>query len=145
MYEKLELLIDGEWRAGSDGKTEPVINPATEETIGDLPHASAQDLDHALAAAEKAFPVWRDTAPYDRGKIMQKAAALMRERSKEIAETLVLEEGKVFAEAHIEVMVSADITDACVDMRRDYLVEVGKSPFEIEEEIKALTAAEAAA
>lgn len=111
MYEKLELLIDGEWRAGSDGKTEPVINPATEETIADLPHASPQDLDHALAAAEKAFPVWRDTAPYDRGKIMQKAAALMRERSKEIAETLVLEEGKVFAEAHIEVMVSADITD----------------------------------
>ena len=111
MYEKLELLIDGEWRAGSDGKAEPVINPATEETIADLPHASPQDLDHALAAAEKAFPVWRETAPYDRGKIMQKAAALMRERSKEIAETLVLEEGKVFAEAHIEVMVSADITD----------------------------------
>ncbi len=111
MYEKLELLIDGEWRPGSDGKTEPVINPATEETIAELPHASPQDLDHALAAAEKAFPVWRDTAPYDRGKVMQKAAALMRERSKEIAETLVLEEGKVFAEAHIEVLVSADITD----------------------------------
>lgn len=111
MYEKLELLIDGEWRPGSDGKTEPVINPATEETIADLPHASAQDLDHALAAAEKAFPIWRDTAPYDRGKIMQKAAALMRERSKQIAETLVLEEGKVFAEAHVEVLVSADITD----------------------------------
>lgn len=111
MYEKLELLIDGEWRAGSDGKTEPVINPATEETIADLPHASPQDLDHALSAAEKAFPVWRDTAPYDRGKVMQKAAALMRERSKEIAQTLVLEEGKVFAEAHIEVLVSADITD----------------------------------
>ena len=111
MYETLQLLIDGEWRSGSDGKTEPVINPATEETIADLPHASASDLDEALAAAEKAFPLWRDTSAYDRGKIMKKAAELMRERADAIAKTLTLEEGKVFAEAKMEVLGSADITD----------------------------------
>ena len=39
-YENLELLIDGKWRAGSTGKTEPVYNPATGEVLAELPHAS---------------------------------------------------------------------------------------------------------
>ena len=55
MYEKLELLINGQWRQGSEGKTEPVYNPATGEVLGQLPHASTADLDEALAASEKAY------------------------------------------------------------------------------------------
>ena len=55
MYEKLELLIDGEWRQGSEGKTEPVINPATEEVLAECPHASTADMDQALDAAEGHF------------------------------------------------------------------------------------------
>jgi succinate-semialdehyde dehydrogenase/glutarate-semialdehyde dehydrogenase len=53
MYETLELLINGKWRQGSGGKTEPVYNPATGEVLGELPHASTADLDEALAASEK--------------------------------------------------------------------------------------------
>ena len=49
-YEKLELFIDGEFRQGSEGKTEDVINPADESVLGELPHASKADLDEALAA-----------------------------------------------------------------------------------------------
>ena len=49
-YEKLELLINGKWRQGGSNKSEPVYNPATSETIGDLPHASKADLDEALDA-----------------------------------------------------------------------------------------------
>ena len=54
-YEKLELLIGGKWTAGTSGKSEPVINPATEEVLGHLPHASAADLDAALAASAEGF------------------------------------------------------------------------------------------
>ena len=50
MYpEKLELLIAGEWCQGSEGRQEDLINPATEEVIAQVPHASAADLDRALA------------------------------------------------------------------------------------------------
>ena len=48
-YEKLELLIDGEWRKG-DGGAEDVINPANEQVLGQVPHASATELDMALQA-----------------------------------------------------------------------------------------------
>ena len=44
-YEKLELLIDGNWRQGSSNKTEKVYNPATNDVLGELPHATDSDLD----------------------------------------------------------------------------------------------------
>ena len=55
MYEELAMYIDGKWCQGSDGAGEDVINPATEEILERLPHASAADLDRALAAAAKGF------------------------------------------------------------------------------------------
>lgn len=110
-YEKLELLIDGKWRQGSEGTTEKVINPADESVLGELPHASKADLDEALAAADRMFPVWRDTPAFQRGQVVRKAAALMRERLDSIARTLTLEQGKVFTEAKIEIIAAAEIAE----------------------------------
>jgi succinate-semialdehyde dehydrogenase/glutarate-semialdehyde dehydrogenase len=111
MYANLELFIDGKWH-GTDGRRgEDVINPATEKPLARLPHASASDLDQALEAATKGFAIWRATSAYDRAKIMRKAADLIRERHDAIAKTLVLEQGKVYPEARMEVMTSADIID----------------------------------
>ena len=57
-----QLYIDGHWRAGGVGAS-PVLNPATEETIGAHACASESDLDDALAAAERGFRHWRRTSP----------------------------------------------------------------------------------
>jgi succinate-semialdehyde dehydrogenase/glutarate-semialdehyde dehydrogenase len=111
MYANLELFIDGKWH-GTDGRRgEDVINPATEKPLARLPHASTSDLDQALEAATKGFAIWRATSAYDRAKVMRKAADLMRERNDAIAKILVLEQGKVYPEARMEVMTSADIID----------------------------------
>ena len=59
MYTDLGLFIDGQWLNGSGRKGEDVLNPATGKTLAHLPHASAADLDAALAAAEKGFAVWK--------------------------------------------------------------------------------------
>ena len=50
-YPDLHLYINGEWRKTSDDL--PVVNPATEEEIGRLPHAEKNDLDDALASATR--------------------------------------------------------------------------------------------
>jgi delta 1-pyrroline-5-carboxylate dehydrogenase len=72
-YDKLSLLIDGVWLA-SDGRVEqPVINPATGETLGALPHASKGDLDRALEAARRGFETWRSVSPYERAKLLRRA------------------------------------------------------------------------
>jgi succinate-semialdehyde dehydrogenase/glutarate-semialdehyde dehydrogenase len=110
-YEKPELLIDGQWLSGDGRSFESVINPATGEVIGELPHASTADLDHALAAAARAFVSWRDTAPLERARILRQAAVLLRERADRIAIQTTLEQGKPVREAKLELLASADTFD----------------------------------
>ncbi|MBZ0140112.1 MAG: NAD-dependent succinate-semialdehyde dehydrogenase [Pseudorhodoplanes sp.] len=111
MYTDLQLFIDGEWLKGGGRKSEDVLNPVTEKPLAQLPHASTADLDHALEAARRGFATWRAMSAYDRCTIMRKAAGLMRERHDQISRVLVQEQGKVYAEARAETLVSADIID----------------------------------
>ena len=108
-YAELKLFIGGEWVAAGGRKTQPVVNPATGETLGDLPHANAEDLDRALAAAQASFPKWRGLPPHERGKILKKAADLIRERTDAIARIATIEEGKTLTEAKWEAGLAADI------------------------------------
>ena len=80
-YPDTRLFIHGQWRDAAEGKTLPVFNPATGEEIGRVAHAMPADLDAALAAAQKGFDTWRSMTAQERGKIMRKAAALLRERA----------------------------------------------------------------
>ena len=121
MYTDLALYIDGEWLNGEGRKGEDVINPATGKSLARLPHASPADLDRALAAAQKGLATWRATHPADRAKILRKAANLVRERADAIGRILTQEQGKVFAEAKGEVIVTADIIEWLAEEgRRSY-------------------------
>jgi succinate-semialdehyde dehydrogenase / glutarate-semialdehyde dehydrogenase len=108
-YADLALFIGGEWLSAEGRKATPVVNPATEEVIGHVPHASKADLDRALAAAQEGFKKWRAVFPDERGKILKHAAELMRERKEEIARIATTESGKSIHETRIEVMMSANI------------------------------------
>jgi len=101
-YPDLHLYIDGKWR--KTARDLPVLNPATEQEIGRLPHAETSDLDDALEAAAKGFRTWSRVAPVDRAKVLLKAAALMRERQDEIAAAITTEHGKPLAQARLEVI-----------------------------------------
>jgi succinate-semialdehyde dehydrogenase / glutarate-semialdehyde dehydrogenase len=110
-YPDLYLLIDGKRLDHTGRRTAPVLNPATGEVLGQLPLATAADLDMALDAARRAWPVWRALGPQQRGRILRKAADLLRERSEPIARLATMEEGKVLAETRVEVAVAADILE----------------------------------
>src|ERR1700749_4415683 len=108
-YTELSLLIGGEWVSGGGREHIPVINPATEEVLGQLPLATPTDLDQALAAARDAYPAWRAMPPHERGRILKRAAQLLRERVDHIARIATMEEGKPLAEARVELSMSAEI------------------------------------
>jgi len=110
-YPKLGLYIDGEWLNGDGREAQEVLNPATGETLAELPLASTADLDRALAASQKGFDAWRKTAPEARAVILRKTADLIRERADHIARIVTLEEGKPTAEAKGEVLASAALLD----------------------------------
>jgi succinate-semialdehyde dehydrogenase/glutarate-semialdehyde dehydrogenase len=110
-YVDTQLFINGQWQQPAEGRTLPVVNPATGKEIGRVAHAGRPDLDRALEAARKGFEVWRDMVPAERSKIMRRAAALMRERAGDIAPLLTQEQGKPLVEAKGEAMAAADIIE----------------------------------
>ena len=65
-----------------------MINPATSKPIGELGHVSRDDLDEALAAVDKGFKTWRKVSSFERGKVLRKAADLVRAPAEEIAKVL---------------------------------------------------------
>lgn len=111
MYPEVKLFIDGKWTAAEGGKTIDVYNPATNEVIGKVASAGKGDLDRALAAAERGFKAWRKVSPFDRAKVLRRAAELMRERVDQIATLMTLEQGKPIGEARMEILSSADLFD----------------------------------
>jgi succinate-semialdehyde dehydrogenase / glutarate-semialdehyde dehydrogenase len=121
MYSDVSLFIDGEWTAGSSGKSQPILNPATGQVIARLAHAGIPELDRALAAADKGFKQWRAVSAFERYKVLRRAANLMRERADEIAQLMTLEQGKPLAEAKMEAVSAGDLIDwFAEEARRTY-------------------------
>lgn len=101
-YPDLHLYINGKWRTTDDSL--PVVDPATEDEIGRLPHAAVKDLDDAIEAAVHGYRVWSKVSPAERASVLQMAAAIMRERQDEIASSITMELGKPFPQARLEVI-----------------------------------------
>jgi len=121
MYEDLSLYINGQFLKGGGRREQDIVNPATDEVIGKLPHATKEDLDLALASAQAAFQTWKKSSPMERSRILRKVAELSRERSKEIGRNMTLDMGKPLAEAVGEVMVCSEHADwAAEESRRIY-------------------------
>ncbi len=103
MYPTLNLYIDGQFIHGGGRREQDVFNPATNQVIAKLPHATREDLDKALSSAQRAFESWRKTSPMERSKILRKVAELSRERANDIGRNIVRDQGKPLAEAIGEV------------------------------------------
>ncbi|KAF5008140.1 hypothetical protein FDECE_5576 [Fusarium decemcellulare] len=79
------MLIDGKLVGASDAGTFPLYNPATGAQIADVPEATEQDVNTAVAAAQRAFPAWSAMDPAKRGACLKKLGALIRESRHELA------------------------------------------------------------
>ncbi|PPE69905.1 NAD-dependent succinate-semialdehyde dehydrogenase [Caldimonas thermodepolymerans] len=134
----VDLLIDNEWRPALSGRRLDVPNPATGEAFVTVAHAGIEDLDIALAAAQRGFATWRAMSPYDRSAIMRRAAAILRERTPGIASLLTQEQGKPVAESVVELRAAADIIEWFAEEgRRTYgRLIPGRSPQVTQKVIK---------
>jgi succinate-semialdehyde dehydrogenase/glutarate-semialdehyde dehydrogenase len=89
------------------GETFPVDDPATGETIAELPRMGAAETRRAIARAEAALPKWRSLLARDRARILGRWAGLMLEHEDELARLLTIEQGKPLAESKVEVAYAA--------------------------------------
>ena len=108
-YPSLYMIIDGQKVGGGDRKTHTIVNPATGETLGELPLATTADLDVALETAQRGFMRWRNSSPQERAAVLSGAARLLVERQETLARIATMEQGKTLAESRIEVMMVANL------------------------------------
>ena len=88
-----KMWIGGKWIDAESGKTYPVFNPATEAEIAQVPLGGKADVDKAVAAARKAFPIWSKKSQAERSDIAMKIAALLRDNAEELGRIDTLDHG----------------------------------------------------
>jgi acyl-CoA reductase-like NAD-dependent aldehyde dehydrogenase len=86
------LLIGADWVDGAAG-TYPIVNPATEEVVGEAPEASADQARQAARAAREAFDSWSQTSPKQRSKLLQAAADALKARMADFVPLVIAETG----------------------------------------------------
>ena len=105
----MKMLIDGQWVAAADGKTQAVSNPGTGGAIDTVPVATAADVQRALQAAEQGGRRMRALPAHRRSAILAAAADVIHDRREELATLLARENGKPIRQTRDEVEVTARI------------------------------------
>jgi malonate-semialdehyde dehydrogenase (acetylating) / methylmalonate-semialdehyde dehydrogenase len=114
MAQNIPHWIDGARRDGTSGRTGPVTDPATGEVTGQVALASTEEVDAAVAAANAAYPGWRDTSLTKRSAILFRFRELLNTRKPELAAIITAEHGKVLDDALGEVSRGQEVVEfAC--------------------------------
>lgn len=110
LKEQYELFINGEWQKPSSGVYFDTVNPASQEKLANIAHASDADVDKAVKAAREAYTnVWSKMSGKERGKYLFRIARLIQEKAREFAVIETLDGGKPIRESRdIDIPLAAN-------------------------------------
>lgn len=83
-YPTLELVVAGRRIGAAERPGAPVVDPATGDVLGEVPHATPADVDEAIAAAAEGFERWRRVPAPERGRVLRRAADAIRARREQL-------------------------------------------------------------
>jgi len=100
-----KMFIDGQWVGARSGATMAIVDPASEEVVAHVPNGGVDDAQEAIVAARRAFDEgpWPRLTPLERANILRAAAALVRERTEELARLETRQMGKLLADARYDM------------------------------------------
>jgi 1-pyrroline dehydrogenase len=101
-------FVGGEWVDAVEGGTAEIINPATGETIAQVPQGTQGDVDRAVEAAKRAWHEWRETTPQERSEMLLKLADAIDAHADELARVESQNVGKPLSYARDEMPVCSD-------------------------------------
>jgi 1-pyrroline dehydrogenase len=101
-------FVGGEWVDAIEGGTAEIINPATGETIAEVPSGSEADVDRAVEAAKAALPEWLETTPGERAEMLLELADAIEEHADELAEVESRNVGKPARHSRFELTKTVD-------------------------------------
>ena len=108
---RIPLLIDGEFIQSATGHWQEVVNPATQQVLAQVPMATMDEVNAAVAAAKEAFKSWRKTPIGTRARIFLKYQQLIRENMPELAALLSAEQGKTLPDAEGDVFRGLEVVE----------------------------------
>ncbi|HUG58676.1 MAG TPA: CoA-acylating methylmalonate-semialdehyde dehydrogenase [Candidimonas sp.] len=100
---RIPLLIGGELVQSKTTEWRDVVNPATQEVVAQVPFATKEELDLAVANSKEAFKTWRNTSQGARMRVMLNLQKLVRDNTAALAKSISLEHGKTLPDAEGEV------------------------------------------
>lgn len=107
----VQCYLNGEWVHSDATRGQAVVNPATGETLAEVPFCSVDEVNTAVEAAQAAFPAWRRTPPTERIQPLFRLKRLIEDRAEELARTITMENGKTLAEARGELQRTIENTE----------------------------------
>lgn len=114
MSQHVPLLINGEFVKSTSQQTSPVLNPATQELLGEVPFATQQEVNTAVAGAKDAFSTWKEVPVVERARYLQRYLQLLNKHHDELGELLSQETGKIFEDAKGDVWRGIEVVEqAC--------------------------------
>lgn len=115
--------IDGSFVDSKTNRWVDVHDPATQTVLTRVPESTNAEFDQAVAAAERAFPEWRETSLLGRQQVMFKLQALIRDHMDDIANSITLEQGKTFPDAKGDVLRGLQVVETACGITSTLLEE----------------------
>lgn len=113
---RIPLLIGGKLIQSKSTEWRDVINPATQEVVAQVPFATAEELDLAVANAKEAFKTWRNVSQGHRVRVMLNLQKLVRDNVGELARLITLEHGKTLPDAEGEIGRGLEVIEHACSM-----------------------------
>ncbi|MBX8516308.1 betaine-aldehyde dehydrogenase [Pseudomonas cichorii] len=111
-FELQKLYIDGGYVDASNPATFDAINPANGEVLAQVQRAGKDDVERAVASAEKGQKIWAAMTAMERSRILRRAVDILRERNDELAALETLDTGKAYSETrYVDVVTGADVLE----------------------------------
>jgi succinate-semialdehyde dehydrogenase/glutarate-semialdehyde dehydrogenase len=124
-----QCYINGEWCDANNGAKVGVINPATGEQLGTIPHMGSAETARAISAANAAWPAWRKKSAKERAALLRKWNDLMLENADDLALIMTAEQGKPLAEAKGEIAYAASFIEWFAEEGKRVAGETLASPW----------------
>src|ERR1700675_1289443 len=119
----VKMLLDGKFIESQSSEWHDVVNPETQEVLAQVPFATDEEINAAVASAKQAYKTWKNTPLAARARIMLKLQALVRDHMSRIAQTLSAEQGKTLADAEGDVFRGLEVVEHACSIGRLQLGE----------------------
>ena len=119
-----KMWIDGQWVAAESGKTYTAVNPATGEEIARIPLGDKADVDKAVAAARRAFPIWAKKTAEERSRILLQISRAIIEHTEELVKIEILDHASPITMARNFASGASGHFEYAAEVSRGFLGEV---------------------